>query len=165
MTKRFLIENLGELKVERKNIFKDFKFYINDIEAYQIDKKTYNVTINGEEVFIYISGGSFKGLFATIKDNKYQILKGIPWYFVILILMSLATPLLFAHISYFAEHGIYVVGGAVGGAIGGAFVFLASALCAAFEKWWIRLLICIGCMILSFAVCLGIGSLLVLLFN
>lgn len=165
MVKQFMIDNLGEFKVEKTNIFTKYKYYINDIEAQQIGKNTYSVTIDGKEIRIYFDGNAFKGHYVSIDGHIFQILKGLPWYCIALSVIALAIPLVFGNIRYFSEHGFYILGGALGGAIGGVIMSLSIALSFYIEKWWARLLISLGSVILSFGICYGIGNLLVLLMN
>lgn len=161
MTKKYQIEGLGELKIQTNCFTGRSKFFINEIEAHKVSKKYYAVEINKEYIPIIREGNLFVGYFAKIKDTRYEIIEKVQWYYFILIFMNISIPTVFGTVPYFAEHGLYVLGGLAGGLISGAFAGLALVFCQANEKWWLRLLICLGCIATCFGVCLLIGNLIV----
>ena len=161
MVKKYQIEGLGELKIQTNWFTGRSKFFINEIEAHKVSKKYYAVEINKEYIPIIREGNLFVGYFAKIKDIRYEILEKVQWYYFILIAINISIPLVLGTVPYFAQHGLYIVGGAIGGAIGGIFAGLALTFCQANEKWWLRLLVCLGCIATCFGVCLLIGNLIV----
>ena len=99
----------------------------------------------------------FKGTRLKIKSKTVLISPATKWYEYILGFMSLALVLIWGNSAALCEI-IPVIGGAIGGAIGGVFTVLSIVFMKETKNVLLKLLIGIGCLVATFAICALIGS-------
>ena len=162
MKKIFDIEEIGRLEINQNWFTGRFKVKINDKPMVKYSKNLYVLEENDNRVSLYLDGNVFKGFGFTLNHQFYEITKPLPWYIYVLALLPFIFTMVVGNISAVAEAGFYYVGGALGGAISGLFSGLALYFCGYLSKWWVRILVCLGCFIITFVLCFGIGNLIVL---
>ena len=161
MKKIIDIEELGKVEVNQNWFTGRFSFVVNNKELFKRNKTTYVLKQDDEELLFFLNGNSFKGFYLTYGGKQYKLTEPIEWYFIILTMIPFLMTMTLGSLTPLAEAGFYYVGGAVGGLISGAFTGFALYFCTITQKKWIKLLICLGAIILTFLVCLGVGNLIV----
>ena len=140
MKKEFEIENLGKLEIS-EDVLGRFKVFLNDREQTKVSKKSFKLTTaNGDNVYLFIAGNDFGGLFFTYNGVKYEITCALPWWVYVLSAIGLLIPFVLGNIPQLAQSGLYIVGGAIGGAIGGAFFGLSLFLSSWLKKWYLKII-------------------------
>lgn len=134
---------------------------INGKQLTKISKTSYKMNLENEAgYYVNIEGNMFKGTCLKIKGKTVLISPATKWYEYILGFMPLALVLIWGNSRALCEI-IPIVGGAIGGAIGGVFTVLSIVFMKETKKAVLKLLIGIGCLAATFAICALIGSALV----
>ena len=163
MKKLIEIENVGTIEANQSILTGHFAFNFNGKPMRQLSKKEYEYpSENGKEsVNIVLQGNIFKGMSFLLKDKVYKISEPVQWYIFAFALLPFLISLVLGNMPSLAKEGFYYVGGMIGGAISGLFSGLALFFSTYTSKFWIRVLICLACLIITFGICLGIGNAIV----
>lgn len=161
MTKDYVIDDNQKLTVSYSPLSGKFTFELNGVKSEKIDKRHYEIK-DGENVRQFaITGSNMAGINFNYDGKVYPVTDKSPFYVFLLGAVPLLLTLVLGSIRALAEAGFYFVGGAIGGAIGGLFSALAIMLSLVAPKPWQKILICLGCILVSFAICFGIGNAIV----
>ena len=163
MKKEFEIEGIGKVQVTHNWFTGSFSFKINDQKMKKMSRLTYVLGSGDDKITLYRVGNGFKGFGFILNKVYYSLTKPAPKYVYILAAIPLPMTLVLGNIQALVSAGFYYVGGALGGAIAGLFTGLIIYFGIADLKQWIKILICILCIVATFFTCFGIGNLIVYL--
>ena len=137
------------------------------IESEWTGKKT--LKINGVELqkqnkntFYYKGGtivlvGSFvKGITMEIENERIQLTKPCKWYEFLFAIVPFVFVMIWGS-SVELTAIIPVVGGAIGGGISALIGYLGLSISSKMEKWYFKVLVGLGALVVSFLVCWGVG--------
>ena len=156
------IEKHGKLFVHRSAWNGRYSFLLDGKCSVEVGKKEYEITLkSGEVVHITTGGNIFTGLYIEVDGIKYPINQKIEIYFFIITIAIATASMAIGNIPSFAEMGFYYVGGAIGGGISGCLCALAIGLCIAVKKKWLKWIVCLADLLLTFFICFGLGNLIV----
>ena len=159
------MEGVGQVCVRGNRFTEKFTITIDGEPMNRVYKKQYSLLRNGVNISFSLNGNVLKGLSIPYGRYTYILTTPVPWYSYVFASLVFIMTLTVGNISYFPEHGFYFVGGAIGGFIGGFCSMLSLYLSAMVSKWWQRILIGLGALLLTFGLCFGIGNLIVMLFR
>lgn len=131
---------------------------INGKGLEKIDKSTFKHTLDNKEMLAKIEGNYLAGSKLTIENQTIQLTPAIKWYELLLSVMIVAFVCIWGNVVALCNI-IPILGGAVGGAISGLFAILNLVTMKATSKVWLKFLIWLGFMAITF-VCCYVGALI-----
>ena len=161
MEAEFNMEGTGLVHVKGNKRTGKFSIQVDGKPMNRIGKNVFSLGQGSDKLVLSISGNLLKGYSIPHGKLIYPLSSPVPWYCYIIPSASFAMAMVLGNIPYLAQHGFYFVGGAIGGAIAGLCSMLSLSFAALVSKWWVRLLICLGGLLLTFGLCFAVGNLIV----
>ena len=163
MKKIIEIENGGIVEVNQNAFTGGFSFNYNGNPMTKLSKKdyVYNGGSEKDNFAITLEGNIFKGMSFTVNYKVYQVTEPVQWYIFALAILPFIITMVLGNMPSLAKSGFYYVGGLIGGAISGLFSGLAIYLSSYTSKLWVRILICLACLAVTFGICLAVGNIIV----
>lgn len=161
MKKIINVENLGAVEANQNIVTGRFDFSIDGKKFVRESKKKYVLSEGEKQIVFDFDGNIFTGFVFSYNGQRYKITNAIPWYVYILTAIPFIMTMVLGNLQTLYDEGFYYVGGAVGGSISGAAWALGIYVSAYCEKLWVRLLICIIAIALTFGICFAVGNIIV----
>ena len=161
MKKTYIIEGLGKVEVNHSFWSGRFMVYVDNDATYRLTKRCFTLGEGDNKKKIYIYGNMFSGLTLGYGANRYVITKPLPWFYYVLCFFPFAMTMVLGSLGVLAEMGFYYVGGAIGGGISGGLSAASLFTVAYLPKWWMRVLVALAFIAVTFGICLGIGNAIV----
>ena len=146
-------ETLGEIVYEEGFWLGRKMLYINGAELEKLSKNVFR-TESGEQVTL--KGNFATGVSMQIGAETIQLTPKIKWYEITLSVLPLILVLVWGNSATLCKI-VPIVGGAIGGLIGGVFCALNMVLVKKVRPVWLKILISVGMLGATFAVCYGIA--------
>ena len=163
MKKEILLDD-GEILSIKQNFWSGtYYFTYKNQTARKISRNTYRISDGEEKLVIFVYGNLFKGISISFRHKSYQIFDPAPWYAYVLGSIPFVMTMLLGNLGFLAESGFYYVGGGIGGGISGLLSALGVLMTAFLPKHWQKILVLLASIVVTFAVCFGLGNLIVFL--
>lgn len=146
-------ETYGEILYE-ESIWTGKKYLTIGGEA--LEKLSKNQFKMQDESIATIIGNTLKGASLNIKGETISLTPKIKWYEIALCILPLLLTLTWGNIPALCAI-VPIVGGAIGGAIGGAFSVLGLFLLRSVKPIWLKILIALASLAITFGICCAIG--------
>ena len=146
-------EVYGEIVYEEKFWTGKKSVTIDGIPLEKISKKEFKLQ-DGNTVSI--EGGFLQGSNLNIKGESLMLTPKIKWYEIVLCCFPFLLTIIWGNISALCAI-VPLVGGAIGGAIGGVFSALGLFFIKSVNPIWLKILIALASLAITFGICCGIG--------
>lgn len=147
-------EKFGEIEYFESAWTGKKELSINGQKLEKIDKTSFKLKTSDKETTAVVSGNYLSGSKLTIENEVIQITPAIKWYEYLLSAMIILLVCVWGNVVELCMI-VPILGGAIGGAISGLFAIVNLIVMKRTSKVWIKLLIWLGFMALTFAVCYG----------
>ncbi len=142
-------DELGEIIYEESFWTGKKNITINGTATEKVSKTEFR-TANGEKVSIV--GNFLAGTKATIGDKSVELTPKIKWYEYILAILPFILIIIWGNVGALCKI-VPVVGGAIGGLISGIFSMLSLFVIIRVRQVWLKILIAIAALGLTFLAC------------
>ena len=142
-------ESLGEIIYEESFWTGKKKLFIGGEELTKISKKTFQ-TNDGQ--ILTLKGSYLSGVTLESNDIQVKLTPTVKWYEIVLSILPFILIMVWGN-SVTLCTIIPVVGGAIGGAISGVAAVLNLFVIKGVNKVWLKILISVGVLILTFLIC------------
>lgn len=129
---------------------------VNGEQLEKVSKKEF-IMSNGN--LVPLTGSFLMGATISINGEKIRVVPAIKWYEIVLCIIPLILNIVWGNSVELCKI-IPIVGGAIGGAINGAFAVIMLAVLKSIKPIWLKILVAIAMMILSFAICFGVAMII-----
>lgn len=163
MERKFITSENDTIRVNYSAFSGKIEIFFNGKIARKISKRVYKVSVGDDVKNIEVEGNLFSGVYLHYDGRSYQIQGKLPIYVFILGVIPFIMTMVLGNLRALADAGFYYVGGAIGGGLSGLFSALGIALCSLPSKHWLRILILVLSIAITFAACYGIGNFIVFL--
>ena len=119
-------------------------------------KLSFQTKIDGVDVKALLLGNMFNGMTLKIDEEKFEVYPASKWYEYVLAILSLVLICVWGNSKALCSI-LPVVGGGIGGGISGASAFISLVLMKKVSNPLYKILIGLGMIIASFAICALIG--------
>lgn len=161
MKRTYIVKDGVTIEVRHNPFSGRYSVWENDESFRRVESKLFRKDINGESVNVRIDGNIFKGVSVRSCGTDFVFTEPCGWYTIALAIVPFVLSMVLSSITALANAGFYFVGGAIGGAVSGGLGMLGLYFSASMPKWWQRVLISVGFVILAFLACWGLGTLIV----
>ena len=160
MIKNYVSEKYGEIKYE-ENIWTGKKsVHINGVALSKVDKTSFSYNHDGLDMKVSIKGSIYKGSTLIVGEEKFEVYPKTLWYEYVLTILPIVLIIVWGSNIYLCSI-IPVIGGAIGGAISGVLGILSLSTMKNCNKPLIKILVGLGFLVGTFAICAGLGIALV----
>lgn len=142
-------EKLGEIVFEESAWTGKKKISIVGKPLTKVDKTTYKTE---DEKTATLSGNFIQGCKMTFEGETIELTPSVKWYEYLLSILPFIFIMIWGNIAALCEI-VPVVGGAVGGLISAIFSCVNLVIIKRFKQWWLKLIISIITLGLTFLVC------------
>ena len=156
MKKNYVSEKYGNIIYEESFWTGKKKVTINGTVLKAVSKTAFEYQRENENVRVYVEGNMFKGAQLHVGDEKFLICDKTMWYEYILALLPFILNIVWGNSVELCAI-IPVVGGAIGGAISGCLAAVSLSAMKNTKNPLYKILIGLGVLAASFAVCALIG--------
>lgn len=146
-------ENYGEIHYEENFWTGSKSITIGGTALEKISKKEFKLQDGSVAT---VSGGFLQGACLNINGEAIRLIPKLKWYEIVLCVLPFILAVTWGNIPA-AVAIVPLVGGAIGGAIGGLFSVLALFGMRSVKPIWLKILIAIACLGVTFGICCGIG--------
>lgn len=146
-------ETYGEIIYEESFWLGKKSISIGGVSLERISKKEFRLQ-DGSTA--YLSGGFLHGASLSLNDKTISLTPKVKWYEIALCILPILLTLTWGNI-YELCAIVPVVGGALGGAIGGIFSVLGLYFIRSVKPIWLKIVIAIASLVITFGICSGIG--------
>lgn len=126
---------------------------INGTQLKKIDKKTFEMA-DGQKAIL--NGNFLAGAKLLIGNDSIQIMPTVKWYDIVLSCLPFLLIMIWGNVVALCQI-VPVVGGAIGGGISGLTSFTNYALLRKVKPIWLKVVISIIMLGVTFGICAGIG--------
>ena len=142
-------EKLGEIVFEESAWTGKKKISIAGKQLTKVDKTTYKTE---DEKTATLTGNFIQGCKMTFKGETIELTPSVKWYEYVLSILPFILIMIWGNIAALCEIAP-VVGGAVGGLISAIFSCVNLVVIKKFKQWWLKLIISLITLGLTFLVC------------
>lgn len=145
-------ETLGEIEYHESAWTGKKELSINGHNLEKVDKTSFKLISEEKELVAKIEGTYLSGSKLIVENQTVQITPAIKWYEVLLSVLIVAFVCIWGNVVALCQL-VPILGGAIGGAISGLFAIVNMLVMKLTSKVWLKLLIWVGFMALTFACC------------
>ena len=146
-------ETYGEI-VYDENFFTGKKsISMGGVPLEKVSKKEFKMQ-DGESVAV--TGSFLGGASIFVKGQTIQLSPKVKWYEIVLCILPILLTLTWGNIPALVAI-VPIVGGAIGGAIGGFFSVLGLFCMRLVKPVWLKAIIAVASLAITFGICAGIG--------
>lgn len=126
---------------------------INGVSLLKISKKQFRMSDGSTAT---VSGGFLQGACLNVNGETIRLTPKLKWYEIVLCIWPIILTLTWGNIPALCAI-VPIVGGAIGGGIGGLFSVLGLYFIRSVEPLWLKIVIAIASLAITFGICCGIG--------
>ena len=122
-----------------------------------------NVFLTEENEKVQITGGYLRGAKMSYKGETVALSSPVKWYEIVLSVLPFVLILVWGNSAALCKI-VPVIGGAIGGAVSAVFSFANLLVIKTCRKLWLKILISVGVLALTFLICslLGLAAISIL---
>ncbi len=154
-------EKLGKIVFEESAWTGKKKISIAGKPLTKVDKTTFKTE---DEKTLTLSGNFIQGCKMTFEDETIELTPSVKWYEYLLSALPFVFVMIWGNIVALCEL-VPIVGGAVGGLISAIFCCVNLVIIKKFKQWWLKLIISIITLGLTFLVCYLIALAIIAMSN
>lgn len=147
-------ENLGEIIYEENAFTGNKTLYVGGVPLEKVSKKEFRLQ---DGSIATVNGGYIQGASLFINGETIELMPKIKWYEIVLCVLPFVLIMIWGN-STALVNIVPVVGGAIGGAVSAVVCFLEFLLV---KPLWLKAVIAVVGLAVTFLICWGIGSAIV----
>ncbi len=146
-------ETYGEIIFEESMWTGRKSLTINGVPLTKVSKKEFQMQ---DGTTVTLLGNFLQGCVLAVGGENIRLTPKIKWYEIVLAIIPFVLILIWGNVVALCEI-VPVVGGLIGGAISGAFSAVGLYFIKKADKWWLKILIALAAVGVTFGVCCAIG--------
>ena len=150
-------EKYGQIEYEENFWTGKKSLSINGEALVKLTKNSFQ-TASGEQ--INVKGNYLTGVSLAIGTDTVKLGQSLKWYEIVLSVLPFILIMVWGSSGNLCEI-VPVVGGAVGGAVSGLFSVLNLIVIKGIKSIWLKILISVGILAVTFLICYAIGAAIV----